>query len=149
MDELSGRVGGEYLAKLAYYPSCGKTFEKEVSKVRTPCVSGWSYADVDVRVPLMKFTVLGSGSSGNAVLIASENTKVLIDAGLSAREIVRRLALVGVDPAALDGIVITHEHSDHIGGLKNLLRLLNCPVYITGDTEEAYYGTRKTHENGE
>jgi len=97
----------------------------------------------------MKFTILGSGSSGNAVLISSENTKVLIDVGLSAREVVRRLAVVGVDPADLDGIVITHEHSDHIGGLRNLLRIVNCPVYITGDTEEAYYWTRKTHENGE
>jgi phosphoribosyl 1,2-cyclic phosphodiesterase len=101
------------------------------------------------RLPFMKFTVLGSGSSGNAVLMSSEKTKVLIDAGLSAREIVRRLALVGVDPGDLDGVVITHEHSDHIGGLKNLLRLVDCPVYITGDTEEAYYWTRKTHENGE
>ena len=97
----------------------------------------------------MKFTVLGSGSSGNAVLISSEKTCVLVDAGLSAREIVRRLALVGVDPADLDGIVITHEHSDHIGGLRNLLRVVDCPVYITGDTEEAYYWTRKTIGNGE
>lgn len=97
----------------------------------------------------MKFTVLGSGSSGNAVLIATEKTRVLIDAGLSAREIVRRLALVGIDPSDLDGIVITHEHSDHIGGLRNLLRLVDCPVYITGDTEEAYYWTRKTSGNGE
>ena len=97
----------------------------------------------------MKFTVLGSGSSGNAVLISSEKTKVLIDAGLSAREIVRRLAIVGVDPGDLDGIVITHEHSDHIGGLRNLLRIIDCPVYITGDTEEAYYWTRKTNGNGE
>jgi phosphoribosyl 1,2-cyclic phosphodiesterase len=98
---------------------------------------------------VMKFTVLGSGSSGNAVLISSEKTKVLIDAGLSAREIVRRLAVVGVDPADLDAIVITHEHSDHIGGPRNLLRIVDCPVYITGDTEEAYYWTRKTNGNGE
>ena len=97
----------------------------------------------------MKFTVLGSGSSGNAVLISSEKTTVLIDAGLSAREVVRRLSLVGLDPADLDGIVITHEHSDHIGGLRNLLRIVDCPVYITGDTEEAYYWTRRTNGNGE
>lgn len=88
----------------------------------------------------MKFTVLGSGSTGNAVLITSEKTRVLVDAGLSAREICRRLAEVGVDPASLDGVIITHEHSDHIGGLRNLLAKLGCNVYISGETEEAYYG---------
>jgi len=97
----------------------------------------------------MRFTVLGSGSSGNAILISTEKTSVLVDAGLSAREVVRRLALVGVDPSQLDGIVITHEHSDHIGGLRNLLSTVTCPVYITPDTEEAYYWTRKTNGDGE
>jgi phosphoribosyl 1,2-cyclic phosphodiesterase len=97
----------------------------------------------------MRFTVLGSGSSGNAVLISSEKTNVLVDAGLSAREVLRRLAIVGVDPAELDGIVITHEHSDHIGGLRNLLSAVGCQVYITSETREAYYWTRKTNGNGE
>src|SRR5206468_2830578 len=60
----------------------------------------------------MRFTVLGSGSTGNAVLISSETTNVLVDAGLSAREILRRMSEVGVDPAELDAVVITHEHSD-------------------------------------
>ncbi len=68
----------------------------------------------------MRFTVLGSGSTGNAVLISSERTNVLVDAGLSAREILRRLAAVGVDPDELDGVLITHEHSDHAGGLRVL-----------------------------
>lgn len=97
----------------------------------------------------MKFTVLGSGSTGNALLISSEKTHVLVDAGLSAREICRRLALVGVDPADLDAIVITHEHSDHIGGLRNLLSKLDCRVYISGETEEAYYSYKRTFSNGE
>ena len=66
----------------------------------------------------MKFTVLGSGSTGNAVLICTEKTKVLIDCGLSAKETLRRLAHVGVDCADLDAIVITHEHSDHACGLR-------------------------------
>ena len=78
----------------------------------------------------MRFTVLGSGSTGNAVLISSERTNVLVDAGLSAKEIVRRLREVGVDPADLDAILITHEHSDHAGGLRVLLGSVNCPVYI-------------------
>ena len=97
----------------------------------------------------MKFTVLGSGSSGNAVLISSEKTTVLIEAGLSARETLRRLSLVGVDPKQIDGVIITHEHSDHIGGLRNLLSQVRCRVYITGATEEACYETRRSNGNGE
>jgi len=97
----------------------------------------------------MKFTVLGSGSTGNAVLISSENTNVLVDAGLSAREIVRRLAVVGLECGDLDGVLLTHEHSDHAGGLRVLLRSLKCPVYISRCTEDAYYGTRKGVQNGD
>ncbi len=97
----------------------------------------------------MKFTVLGSGSTGNAVLISSERTNVLVDAGLSAREIVRRLGEVGVSPEALDGVLITHEHSDHAGGLRVLLRSIECRVFISGETEEAFYSTRRGIQNGE
>src|SRR5688500_5917880 len=97
----------------------------------------------------MRFTVLGSGSTGNAVLISTETTNVLVDAGLSAREILRRLAAVGVDCDDLDAVVITHEHSDHIGGLRVLLRSLRCPVYISEATEDAYYWTRAGGQNGE
>ncbi|HYE64204.1 MAG TPA: MBL fold metallo-hydrolase, partial [Pyrinomonadaceae bacterium] len=82
----------------------------------------------------MKFTILGSGSTGNAVLIVAGETRVLVDAGLSARETVRRLALVGEDAARLDGIIITHEHGDHASGLRVLLKSLRCPVYISGQT---------------
>ncbi|HTK37248.1 MAG TPA: MBL fold metallo-hydrolase [Pyrinomonadaceae bacterium] len=96
----------------------------------------------------MKFTVLGSGSTGNAVLISTEKTNVLVDAGLSAREILRRLALVGVDHAELDAILITHEHSDHAGGLRVLLNTLQCPVYVSRATEDSYYYTRKGNQNG-
>ena len=58
----------------------------------------------------MRFTVLGSGSTGNAVLISSDKTNVLVDAGMSSREILRRLAEVGVSHDSLDGVLITHEH---------------------------------------
>ena len=92
---------------------------------------------------IMKVTVLGSGSTGNAVLICTEKTKILVDAGLSAKEIVRRLALVGVDICDLDAILITHEHSDHAGGLRVLLKSVNCQVYISEATANAYYTTRK------
>jgi phosphoribosyl 1,2-cyclic phosphodiesterase len=87
----------------------------------------------------MKFTVLGSGSTGNAILISTEKTNVLVDAGLSAREIVRRMRGVGVEPKDLDAILITHEHGDHIGGLRALLSIVKCPVYVSSETEEAYY----------
>ena len=97
----------------------------------------------------MRFTVLGSGSTGNAILISSERTNVLVDAGLSAKEIVRRLREVGVDPTDLDAILITHEHSDHAGGLRVLLGSVNCPVYISGETEDAFYSTRKGGQNGD
>jgi phosphoribosyl 1,2-cyclic phosphodiesterase len=97
----------------------------------------------------MRFTVLGSGSTGNAVLICAGQTRVLVDAGLSAREIVRRLALVGCDTAELSGVIITHEHSDHAGGLRVLLKSLACPVYISGATREAYVGERAGVSNDE
>jgi phosphoribosyl 1,2-cyclic phosphodiesterase len=97
----------------------------------------------------MKFTVLGSGSTGNAVLIVAGETRVLVDAGLSAREMVRRLALVGEDASRLDGIIVTHEHSDHAGGLRVLLKSLDCPVYISGKTREAYISERHGFSNEE
>jgi phosphoribosyl 1,2-cyclic phosphodiesterase len=97
----------------------------------------------------MRFTVLGSGSTGNAVLISSEKTTVLVDAGMSSREILRRLGEVGVDHASLDGILITHEHGDHAGGLRVLLSTVGCPVYMSRATEDAYYETRAGGQNGD
>jgi phosphoribosyl 1,2-cyclic phosphodiesterase len=97
----------------------------------------------------MKFTVLGSGSTGNAVLICAGRTSVLVDAGLSARETIRRMTLVGCDAAQLDGVIITHEHGDHAGGLRVLLKSLACPVYISGATRDAYIGERHGVANDE
>lgn len=96
----------------------------------------------------MKFTLLGSGSTGNAILIATEKTKILVDAGLSCREIVRRLSMMGVDAADLDGVLITHEHTDHVGGLRNLIGKLRCRVYISRATEDAYYWYKRSNGNG-
>jgi phosphoribosyl 1,2-cyclic phosphodiesterase len=97
----------------------------------------------------MKFTVLGSGSTGNAVLIKAGGTSVLVDAGMSAREIIRRLLLIGCDPAKLDGVIITHEHGDHAGGLRVLLKSLTCPVYISGQTREAYISEHRNASSDE
>ena len=90
----------------------------------------------------MKITVLGSGSTGNAVLIVAGNTRVLVDAGLSAKEIARRLALVGEDAQRLDAVLVTHEHGDHAGGLRVLLGSVDCPVYISPQTLDAYVSER-------
>lgn len=97
----------------------------------------------------MKFTVLGSGSTGNSVVICTGKTKVLVDVGLSAKETLRRLALVGVDYAELDAILITHEHSDHAGGLRVLLNTVNCPVFISGETKHAYLREKANKTNNE
>ena len=71
---------------------------------------------------IVKFCVLASGSSGNAALLATENTRILVDAGLSMKELGRRLALIGEDLARIDAILITHEHADHVSGLPVLAR---------------------------
>ncbi len=97
----------------------------------------------------MKLTVLGSGSTGNAVLIVAGNTRVLVDAGLSAKEIVRRLAMVGEDVQRLDGLLVTHEHGDHAGGLRVLLSSVDCPVYISAQTMDAYLGEKFNVSNEE
>lgn len=97
----------------------------------------------------MKLTVLGSGSTGNAVLIVAGETRVLVDAGLSAKELARRLALVGEDIHRLDGVLVTHEHGDHIGGLRVLLRTVDCPVYISARTCDAYISERTNLVNDE
>jgi len=97
----------------------------------------------------MRFTVLGSGSSGNAVLISTENTNVLVDAGMSAREILRRLSDVGVPADRLDAILLTHEHGDHAGGLRVLMGSIKCPVYVSRFTEDAFYRTQKGGKNGD
>ena len=97
----------------------------------------------------MKVTVLGSGSTGNAVLIVAGNTRVLVDAGLSAKEIARRLAMVGEDAQRLDAVLVTHEHGDHAGGLRVLLSSVDCPVYISGKTLDAYVSERENVTNDE
>ncbi len=97
----------------------------------------------------MKISVLGSGSTGNAVLLVANGTRVLVDAGLSARELARRMALLGEDPNSLDGILITHEHGDHAGGLRVLMKDLECPVFISAKTRDAYVGEGRNVPNDE
>ncbi len=83
-------------------------------------------------------TVLASGSKGNSTVIASAQTRVLVDAGLSCRELMKRMAMAGEDPTQLDAILITHEHQDHVAGLATLARKLKIPVFLTEPTHRAW-----------
>jgi phosphoribosyl 1,2-cyclic phosphodiesterase len=85
----------------------------------------------------VSFTVLASGSRGNCSIVAGGRTRILVDAGLSARETFKRIKASDEDPHALSAILITHEHSDHICGLAMLARKLGLPVYLTGATYQA------------
>ena len=82
----------------------------------------------------LRVCVLGSGSKGNCTYIESPETRILIDAGLSAREIERRLRQIDRSPAMLDGVLISHEHSDHIHGLGALARRYKLAVYANRAT---------------
>jgi phosphoribosyl 1,2-cyclic phosphodiesterase len=82
----------------------------------------------------MRFAVLASGSGGNACYVESANARILVDAGLSGREIVKRLACIGVDAGSLDALVITHEHLDHIRGAGPLARSLRIPLFASFST---------------
>jgi len=82
----------------------------------------------------MRFCVLGSGSKGNATFVESGQTRLLIDAGFSGKEIERRLAEIGVEPETLSGLLITHEHGDHIKGAAILSRRFRLPVFINAAT---------------
>ncbi len=87
---------------------------------------------------MVRMTVLASGSRGNTAVLSSSGTSILIDAGISCRETLRRMRGAGEDPAQLSAIVITHEHSDHVSGLGVLARKLKIPVYITGHTHQEW-----------
>ena len=86
----------------------------------------------------VSLTVLASGSRGNTALVSSSSTRVLVDAGISCRETFRRMKALGEDPHSLSGILITHEHPDHVYGLAVLARKLNIPVYMTEATHYAW-----------
>ncbi|ACB86443.1 MBL fold metallo-hydrolase [Natranaerobius thermophilus] len=82
----------------------------------------------------MEVAVLASGSNGNSIYIEYYDTKLLIDAGLSGKAIERKMANVNKDPKELTGIIVTHEHRDHVKGVGVLARRFNIPVYATRDT---------------
>ncbi len=85
----------------------------------------------------VQFTILGSGSGGNCAYLEVDDTRILIDAGFSGRQIRQRLAQIGRTPESLHGILITHEHSDHIQGVLALCGKLGIPIYCNRLTREA------------
>jgi phosphoribosyl 1,2-cyclic phosphodiesterase len=87
---------------------------------------------------MVRFTVLASGSKGNCTVVSGGRTRILVDAGLSCREIFKRMKAAGEDPATLDAILITHEHQDHVNGLGVTARKLGIPVYFTEGTHRAW-----------
>lgn len=94
----------------------------------------------------MRMKSLQSGSNGNSIYIGSENTHLLVDAGISCKRITTELNEAGIAPSDLSGILVTHEHSDHTSGLKILSKHYHIPIYGTAGTLEAIRVTDKAHE---
>lgn len=90
-----------------------------------------------LRAVSLQLTILGSGSSGNCAYLEADGTRLLIDAGLSARQIRQRLLSIGRAPENLTGILVTHEHSDHTQALGILSGKLRIPVFCNRLTKEA------------
>ncbi|HBA86685.1 MAG TPA: MBL fold metallo-hydrolase, partial [Geobacter sp.] len=85
----------------------------------------------------MRLCLLASGSKGNSLFLETGSCRLLIDAGLSGRETIARLSSIGVDAATLDGILVTHEHTDHVRGVGALARRLKLPVMGSSRTLQA------------
>ncbi len=83
---------------------------------------------------MLNFCSLYSGSSGNSLFVSSSNTKILVDAGVSSKKIENALLNINIDPSSLDGILITHEHVDHVQGLGTFSKKFNIPVFVNQET---------------
>lgn len=86
---------------------------------------------------MLNFCSLYSGSSGNSLFVETPNTKLLVDAGVSSKKIENALLDINIDPSTIDGILITHEHSDHVQGLGTFSKKFNLPVFVNQETLDA------------
>lgn len=94
----------------------------------------------------MRLCSIASGSSGNCIYVGSKNTHLLVDTGISKKRIIERLNKLDIDACDLDGILITHEHIDHIKGLGVMNRAFNIPMYCTNDTFKAMKNVKSIGE---
>ena len=95
---------------------------------------------------MLKFTTLASSSLGNAALVSCGDTHILLDAGISAKRIAAGLAQLGVKPFQLSAILLTHEHSDHVSGLRVLSKKAGAPIYATRPTLWEWYKRNRCDE---
>ena len=86
---------------------------------------------------MLNFCSLYSGSSGNSLFVETNNTKILIDAGVSCKKIEKALNELEIEPNSLDGILVTHEHSDHVQRLGTLSKKFDLPVFVNQETLDA------------
>lgn len=86
---------------------------------------------------MLNFCSLYSGSSGNSLFIKTENTKILVDAGVSSKKIEKALNELDIEPKSIDGILVTHEHSDHVQGLGTFSKKFDLPVFVNQETLDA------------
>ena len=92
---------------------------------------------------MLKFTTLASSSLGNAALVSCGDTHILLDAGISAKRISNGLQALGIAPAQLSAVLITHTHSDHVTGLRVLAKKAGAPIYATPPACREWYGKNR------
>jgi len=85
----------------------------------------------------VKVWILGTGSSGNAVLVEGDGTRVLIDAGFGPRTLATRLKIADVDPSSIDACLLTHDHSDHVSGVARAAKKWGWAVFASGGTSQS------------
>src|SRR6266436_4251481 len=122
-------------------PAALRSRLRDVTQAHVPARSGGLRLVLAGVLIGLRVSILASGSSGNVTLLETERTRLLVDAGLGKRETLARLAAVERTFDHLDGILITHEHTDHCNGLPQMLGLWKAPLFVTEPTMDALHRT--------